>query len=67
MPCGCKKKANTAGNPTTSGKVMVRCEECTGPLTGTDGLSYPVHQTIVVVPQAQAQLWIEQGHSITYV
>ncbi len=64
MPCGCGKNKNKAGNPTTSNRVMVTCPTCTEALRGEDGVMYPVHETVVIVPQYQVDLWIEQGHAI---
>ena len=63
MPCGCSKKRQ-AGNSTTSDRVMVTCPTCTEALRGEDGTMYPVHQTVVIVPQYQVDLWREQGHEI---
>ena len=60
--CACEGKK--PGNPTTSNRVMVTCPTCTGSLLGTDGVMYPVHETVVIVPQYQVDLWIEQGYEI---
>ena len=64
MGCNCGKR--TILKPITNpGEMLVRCTNCSGPLTTLHGATVPVHLVEILVSAAQILAWETDGHVFT--